>query len=175
MQKSDAREAVERLEKFSRGRPMVYEGQPFNKDKRLKEDVRAVLKALANSKAGDAVQEATRDAKTLGTGWVQFNSDGSAERVDPSRIAIRVLPSGASFKAVDEGVRGESISERDQKIVKDWLLATRAHRGGSRLGKLLALRIADDLEAEGVTEADIYRLFPARTLATPETENNDDD
>lgn len=53
------------------------------------------------------------------------------------------------------------LSERDQKIVKDWLLATRSHRGGSRLGTLLAQRIADDLEADGVTEADIDRLFPA--------------
>lgn len=58
----------------------------------------------------------------------------------------------------------EALNERDQKIVKDWLLATRSHRGGSRLGKLLALRIADDLEADGVTEADIDRLF----TATPE-------
>lgn len=60
------------------------------------------------------------------------------------------------------------LNERDQKIVKDWLLATRSHRSGSRLGILLAQRIADDLEADGVTESDIDRLFPKAPSTTGE-------
>lgn len=37
---------LERLEHFGRGMPKVYAGQPFDCDKDIKADVRAVIKAL---------------------------------------------------------------------------------------------------------------------------------
>jgi F0F1-type ATP synthase membrane subunit b/b' len=40
------RGATDRLERFSRGRPMTYEGQPYKRDKQLKEDVRLLLAHL---------------------------------------------------------------------------------------------------------------------------------
>lgn len=49
---------------------------------------------------------------------------------------------------------------RDEHIRKEWLYARRLYRSRSHLGKMLALRICDDLEAAGVTDADIERLFP---------------
>lgn len=50
----------------------------------------------------------------------------------------------------------------DQEIVEKWRQALRMHRKPSRLAKLIALSIADELEKDGVTEADIDRLFPER-------------
>lgn len=93
---------------------------------------------------------------------VRWNMLSKMEKNEAICSAKAVLAlSSAPAPATVEVVKEPLLSERDQKIIKDWLLATRLHRGRSRLGKLLALRIADDLEADGVTEADIDRLLPA--------------
>lgn len=61
---------VERLTRFVRGRPKVYEGQPFNCDKRLKADVRHVLVEIDRlrrelEEARRALEQVCKDAKRV--------------------------------------------------------------------------------------------------------------
>lgn len=49
----------------------------------------------------------------------------------------------------------------DNHIKAEWGDAVRYYKTGSRLGRLIAFRIADDLEAGGITESDISRVFPS--------------
>lgn len=53
------------------------------------------------------------------------------------------------------------MSVSDTHIKEEWGDAVRYYKTGSRLGQLIAFKIADDLEASGVTENDICRLFPS--------------
>lgn len=57
----------------------------------------------------------------------------------------------------ERGALGRMVS--DERIVHEWSLAVRLYRRGTRLGRKIALAIADALEADGVAEADIDRLF----------------
>jgi len=47
----------------------------------------------------------------------------------------------------------------DDEIRKLWIQATRLYQRGCRLCVLIAYSICDDMEAQGVTEADIDRVF----------------
>lgn len=55
----------------------------------------------------------------------------------------------------------------DEKIIEKWRQALQMHSKPSRLAKLIALQLVDELEKDGVTEADIDRLFPDRVRAWP--------
>ena len=57
----------------------------------------------------------------------------------------------------------------DDEIRTEWKRLNRMFHRGKSLARRLALMAADDLEARGVTDADIDRLFSGATLMNPTT------
>jgi hypothetical protein len=63
----------------------------------------------------------------------------------------------------------------DKEIAERWRQALRMHSKPSRLAKLIALQMVDELEKDGATDADIDRLFPERASHAEDGERQGDE